>query len=104
MPEFREKNRVRGLNRTPARDIGVGLGMFRNLPVAEIPTVLHADLYAVAPMAGAAVVVGGGLLQLSPTAATFVGAAVCFGLRVMASLVPRILRDRVVRLLICRLE
>jgi hypothetical protein len=36
----------------------------------------------------------GDLLQFSQTAATFVGAAVCFGLRVMNSPVPRLIRDR----------
>ena len=45
---------------------------------------MRADLYAVAALAGAAVVVGGNLLQISPTAATLVGAVLCFGLRLMA--------------------
>ena len=45
---------------------------------------LRADLYAVAALAGAAVVVTGSLLHLPSTAATIVGAALCFGLRLMA--------------------
>src|SRR3954454_11949695 len=49
---------------------GIGGGMVRDLLVAEIPTVLRADLYAVAALAGAAVVVVGSLLQLPSTAAT----------------------------------
>lgn len=63
---------------------GIGGGMVRDLLVAEIPTVLRADLYAVAALAGAAVVVVGSLLQLPSTAATLVGAALCFSLRVIA--------------------
>src|SRR5215469_12915925 len=63
---------------------GIGGGMVRDVLVAEIPTVLRADLYAVAALAGAAVVVVGDLLHLPSTAATITGAALCFGLRVMA--------------------
>jgi uncharacterized membrane protein YeiH len=63
---------------------GIGGGMVRDVLVAEIPIVLRADLYALAALAGAAVVVIAGLLQIPSTAATIVGAALCFGLRVMA--------------------
>src|SRR5512146_1839955 len=63
---------------------GIGGGMVRDVLLAEIPVVLRADLYAVAALAGAAVVVVGNLLHLPSTAATIAGAAVCFGLRVMA--------------------
>ena len=63
---------------------GIGGGMVRDVLVAEIPIVLRADLYAVAALAGAAVVVIGNLLEFPSTAATIVGAALCFGLRVMA--------------------
>jgi uncharacterized membrane protein YeiH len=63
---------------------GIGGGMARDVLLAEIPTVLRADLYAVAALAGAAVVVIGSLLHLPSTAATIAGAALCFGLRVMA--------------------
>ena len=45
---------------------GVGGGMVRDLLVAEIPTVLRADIYAVAALAGAAVVVIGQLLHIPP--------------------------------------
>ena len=38
---------------------GIGGGMMRDVLLAEIPTVLRADLYAVAALAGAAVVVIG---------------------------------------------
>jgi len=63
---------------------GIGGGLVRDVLVAEIPTVLRSDLYAVAALAGAAVVVIGSLLQLPSTATTIVGAALCFGLRLMA--------------------
>jgi uncharacterized membrane protein YeiH len=63
---------------------GIGGGMVRDLLVAEIPTVLRADLYAVAALAGAAIVVAGNLLHLPSIAVTLVGAALCFGLRVLA--------------------
>jgi uncharacterized membrane protein YeiH len=58
---------------------GIGGGMTR-----EIPTVLCADLYAIAALAGAAVVVTGHLLQLPSPPTTIAGAALCFGLRLMA--------------------
>lgn len=63
---------------------GIGGGMARDVLLAEVPTVLRADLYAVAALAGAAAVVIGSLLRLPSTAATIVGAALCFGLRLMA--------------------
>ena len=63
---------------------GVGGGILRDVLVTETPAVLKADLYAVAALAGAAIVVAGSLLQLPPTASTLTGAAACFGLRFMA--------------------
>jgi len=63
---------------------GIGGGMARDVLLADIPTVLRADLYAIAALAGAAVVVIGHLLHLPPTATTMAGALLCFGLRLMA--------------------
>lgn len=63
---------------------GIGGGMTRDILLAQIPTVLHAELYAVAALLGAAVVVIGNLLQLPSAATTLVGAGLCFGLRVVA--------------------
>jgi uncharacterized membrane protein YeiH len=63
---------------------GIGGGMLRDILVSEIPTVLRAELYAVAALAGAVVVVGGGLLGLPSTPVAIAGAALCFGLRVLA--------------------
>jgi uncharacterized membrane protein YeiH len=63
---------------------GIGGGMTRDVLLAQIPTVLHADLYAVAALAGAVVVVTGDALRLPATAVTICGAALCFALRFMA--------------------
>jgi uncharacterized membrane protein YeiH len=63
---------------------GIGGGMARDVLLAEIPTVLRADFYAVAALAGAAVVVIGTALRLPSTAITIAGAVICFGLRFMA--------------------
>ncbi len=62
---------------------GIGGGVMRDLLQAQIPTVLRADLYAVAALAGASAVVVGSTLQL-PRASAFVGGSVCFALRYMA--------------------
>jgi uncharacterized membrane protein YeiH len=63
---------------------GIGGGMARDILLAEIPIVLRADLYAVAALAGAAIVVIANMLQVPAGAAAIVGAAFCFGLRVLA--------------------
>jgi uncharacterized membrane protein YeiH len=63
---------------------GIGGGVTRDVLLAEIPAVLRSDLYAVAALAGAGVVVGGSLLHLPIVAAALGGGLVCFGLRVMA--------------------
>jgi hypothetical protein len=65
-----------------ARDRVVGLHAVSVELHLMLPSI--ADLYAVAALAAAAVVVIGNLLHLSSTAATIAGAALCFGLRVMA--------------------
>ena len=49
---------------------GIGGGMTRDVLLAEIPTVLRADLYAIASLAGAVVVVIGAALGLQSTAVT----------------------------------
>ena len=63
---------------------GVGGGIARDVLVAEIPIVLRADLYAVAALAGASVVVIGDRLQLPSVPVAMVGGGMCFGLRFMA--------------------
>jgi uncharacterized membrane protein YeiH len=63
---------------------GIGGGMARDLLLAEVPTVLRAELYAVAALAAAAVVVIGHLLQLPIAPVTALALILCFWLRVMA--------------------
>jgi uncharacterized membrane protein YeiH len=63
---------------------GVGGGMVRDVLVREIPTVLRTELYAVAALLGAAVVVIGSMLHVPSSAAATLGAVLCFGLRFMA--------------------
>lgn len=63
---------------------GVGGGIARDILVAEIPTVLRAELYAVAALAGASVVVIGNMLQFPSVPVAAVGGGLCFGLRFMA--------------------
>jgi uncharacterized membrane protein YeiH len=60
---------------------GIAGGMARDIMLNEIPTVLRAELYAVAALAGAGVVVIGETLQLSSTVTTAAGVAVCLALR-----------------------
>jgi uncharacterized membrane protein YeiH len=77
-----------GLHPAPAALLGmltgIGGGMARDILLAEIPIVLRAELYAVAGLAGATVVVVGDRLHLPFVLSAFVGAVLCFGLRVMA--------------------
>ena len=63
---------------------GIGGGVVRDLLLAQIPTVLRSDLYAVAALAGATTVVLGNRLQISPVVAAIAGAALCFVLRLAA--------------------
>lgn len=63
---------------------GVGGGMVRDVLSAEVPSVLRGDIYAVAALAGAAVVVVGRALHLPSAPVSLVGAALCFGLRFVA--------------------
>ena len=63
---------------------GIGGGMLRDVLVQEVPTVLRAELYAVAALAGATVVVGGRMLDLPSAPLAIAGAALCFGLRLIA--------------------
>ena len=63
---------------------GIGGGLIRDLLVAEVPTVLRAELYAVAGLAGAAVAVAGYSLGLPSLPVAIAGAVVCFGVRLVA--------------------
>lgn len=63
---------------------GIGGGVVRDLLVTEVPAVLHAEIYAVAALAGASVVVVGGWLGMPSSVATTIGAFLCFGVRIMS--------------------
>lgn len=63
---------------------GIGGGMVRDVLLREIPTVLRTELYAIAALLGAAVVVLGRTLQLPSPATAIAGAILCFGLRFIA--------------------
>ena len=63
---------------------GIGGGMVRDVLVREIPSVLRTELYAVAALIGASVVVAGEMLRLPSSVSSIAGAILCFGLRFMA--------------------
>jgi len=63
---------------------GIGGGIARDILAARIPVVLQADLYAVAALAGAAVVVAGDRLGLSQAPVLATGAVLVFVLRYLA--------------------
>jgi uncharacterized membrane protein YeiH len=63
---------------------GIGGGMARDVLTAQVPTVLRADIYAVAALAGALAVVAGGAAGLPPTGVALAGIALCVFLRLMA--------------------
>ncbi|MBD9480094.1 trimeric intracellular cation channel family protein [Pseudoxanthomonas sp. PXM02] len=63
---------------------GIGGGIARDVLLAQVPLVLRAELYAVAALAGALVVAGGHWMGLPVVPCALVGAALCFGLRMMA--------------------
>jgi uncharacterized membrane protein YeiH len=63
---------------------GIGGGMLRDVLLADVPMVLRADLYAIAALAGATVVVVGIAMGLSSAAVMFAGALLCFVLRMLA--------------------
>jgi uncharacterized membrane protein YeiH len=63
---------------------GVGGGIARDVLVAQIPAVLQRELYAVAALVGALVVVLAAELDLPATPAALTGAGLCLLLRVLA--------------------
>lgn len=63
---------------------GIGGGVVRDVIVSEVPAVFRTDIYAVAALAGASVVVAGNVLQLPPQPVAICGALLCFGIRMMA--------------------
>jgi len=63
---------------------GIGGGIVRDILVMEIPNVLRTELYAVAALFGAAVMVLGKMLHLPTPVAAATGTVLCFGVRFIA--------------------
>lgn len=63
---------------------GIGGGMMRDVLAGEIPSVLRADLYALAALAAAAIVSIGEMLGARPLYPMLLGATACVFLRLMA--------------------
>lgn len=63
---------------------GIGGGIARDVLVADVPVVLRAELYAVAALVGAGIVVGGHLLGLPVVATAVAGGLACLALRLLA--------------------
>src|SRR6516162_2530638 len=63
---------------------GIGGGITRDVLLTEIPQVLRSDLYAVAALAGASIVVVGHMLGITFGVSALTGGALCFALRFMA--------------------
>src|SRR5690606_25028806 len=63
---------------------GIGGGMARDLLVMQVPQVLQRELYAVAALLGASLVVAGHALGLPPGVGAVAGAGACCGLRLRA--------------------
>lgn len=63
---------------------GIGGGMVRDVLSARVPAVLRGDVYAVAALVGAAVVVLGRMMQFPSAVVAVVGGVLCFGLRFIA--------------------
>lgn len=62
----------------------VGGGIVRDVLVAQVPAVLHRELYAVAALAGASLLVVGREAGLPPAPLAVAGAALCFAVRWLA--------------------
>jgi uncharacterized membrane protein YeiH len=63
---------------------GIGGGIVRDVLVVQVPIVLQRELYAVAAMLGALVVVVGHAMALPPAPVAVAGAFACFALRYLA--------------------
>jgi uncharacterized membrane protein YeiH len=63
---------------------GIGGGMARDVLAGEVPSVLRGDIYAVAALAGAGVVVAGRAFHFPAIPAAIAGAVLCFALRLIA--------------------
>jgi len=83
-----QKSLAFGMEPVPAMLLGmltgIGGGIVRDVLANEIPLVLRAELYAVAALAGAGVVVAGEAAGTQPLVTSIAGALLCFALRMAA--------------------
>lgn len=83
-----QKSLAFGMEPVPAMLLGmltgIGGGIVRDVLANEIPLVLRAELYAVAALAGAGVVVAGEAAGTQPLVTSIAGALLCFALRMGA--------------------
>jgi uncharacterized membrane protein YeiH len=63
---------------------GAGGGTIRDMMLAQVPAVLHKEIYATAALFGSAIMVVTLKLSTSPALAAATGASACFGLRVIS--------------------
>ncbi len=63
---------------------GIGGGMVRDVLVSEVPAVFRSEIYAVAALAGAVVIVTGAWLTLPGPPTALAAALLCFGLRMLS--------------------
>lgn len=63
---------------------GIGGGIARDVLVVQVPIVLQRELYAVAALLGASLVVAGHALGLPPAPVAVAGATACIALRLLA--------------------
>ena len=63
---------------------GVGGGTIRDVLLAKVPNVLHADVYATAALAGSAAMILCRRLGMTDVQSAFIGGVVCFALRVVS--------------------
>lgn len=63
---------------------GIGGGIARDVLMSEVPAVFQGDIYALAALAGATLVVVGSELGWSAFHTTMAGSLLCFGLRCIA--------------------
>lgn len=83
-----QKSLAYGMDPAPAMLLGmltgIGGGIVRDVLANKIPLVLRAELYAVAALAGAAIVVAGEVTRTPPLVSSIAGALACFALRMAA--------------------
>jgi uncharacterized membrane protein YeiH len=63
---------------------GIGGGVVRDLLLTRVPVVFQSDIYALAALAGALIVVSGHWMAWPVVPTAIAGALVCFALRILA--------------------